>query len=123
MLAYCSFAIESEGVYIMKILLIKDVKGLGKVGEVKEVKDGYAQNFLIRKGMAIAVPKNFNEEAWQNMLSFWGLTFKDPETRAEEEALLPELLGWFINPKGLLIHVEWEFGEYPQAHYMTRVSK
>lgn len=36
----------------MKVLLIKDVKGLGKAGEVKEVKDGYGQNFLIGKGFA-----------------------------------------------------------------------
>lgn len=38
----------------MKVLLIKDVKGLGKAGEVKEVKDGYGQNFLIGKGLAKA---------------------------------------------------------------------
>ncbi|EAI4447803.1 50S ribosomal protein L9 [Campylobacter lari] len=38
----------------MKILLIKDVKSLGKAGEVKEVKDGYGQNFLIAKGFAKA---------------------------------------------------------------------
>ncbi len=36
----------------MKVLLIKDVKSLGKVGEVKEVKDGYGKNFLIGKGLA-----------------------------------------------------------------------
>jgi len=36
----------------MKVLLIKDVKTLGKAGEVKEVKDGYGQNFLIAKGFA-----------------------------------------------------------------------
>ena len=36
----------------MKVLLIKDVKALGKVGEVKEVKDGYGKNFLIGKGFA-----------------------------------------------------------------------
>jgi len=36
----------------MKVLLIKDVKSLGKVGEVKEVKPGYGQNFLIKKGFA-----------------------------------------------------------------------
>ncbi|QOG12975.1 50S ribosomal protein L9 [Arcobacter sp. FWKO B] len=36
----------------MKVLLIKDVKSLGKVGEIKEVKDGYGQNFLIAKGFA-----------------------------------------------------------------------
>lgn len=36
----------------MKVLLIKDVKTLGKRGEVKEVKDGYGKNFLIAKGFA-----------------------------------------------------------------------
>ncbi|NWF66877.1 MAG: 50S ribosomal protein L9 [Campylobacterales bacterium] len=36
----------------MKVLLIKDVKSLGKAGEIKEVKDGYGQNFLIGKGFA-----------------------------------------------------------------------
>ena len=37
----------------MKVLLIKDVKSLGKAGEVKEVKDGYGRNFLIGKGHAL----------------------------------------------------------------------
>lgn len=36
----------------MKILLTKDVKGLGKKGEIKDVKDGYGKNFLIGKGFA-----------------------------------------------------------------------
>ncbi|MDD3323893.1 MAG: 50S ribosomal protein L9 [Sulfurospirillaceae bacterium] len=37
----------------MKVLLTKDVKGLGKAGEIKEVKDGYGQNFLVGKGFAL----------------------------------------------------------------------
>ena len=37
----------------MKVLLIKDIKDLGKKGELKEVKDGYGQNFLIGKGYAL----------------------------------------------------------------------
>ncbi len=35
----------------MKILLLKDVKGMGKKGEVVEVKDGYARNFVIPGGL------------------------------------------------------------------------
>lgn len=38
----------------MKVLLTKDVKGVGKAGEIKEVADGYGKNFLIGKGLALA---------------------------------------------------------------------
>lgn len=36
----------------MKVILIKDVKGSGKAGDIIEAKDGYAQNFLIKRGFA-----------------------------------------------------------------------
>jgi large subunit ribosomal protein L9 len=37
----------------MKVLLTKDVPGLGRAGEVKEVSDGHARNFLIPKHLAL----------------------------------------------------------------------
>lgn len=37
----------------MKVILIKDVEKIGNFGEVVNVKDGYAKNFLIPSGMAI----------------------------------------------------------------------
>lgn len=41
----------------MKILFLKDVKGRGKKGEIKDVPDGYAQNFLLpTKSAEIATP-------------------------------------------------------------------
>lgn len=36
----------------MKVIFMKNVKGRGKRGQVKNVPDGYAQNFLFRRGMA-----------------------------------------------------------------------
>ena len=37
----------------MRVLLTKDVKGVGRKMEVKTVSDGYAKNFLIARGLAI----------------------------------------------------------------------
>ncbi|MFA5603832.1 MAG: 50S ribosomal protein L9 [Bacilli bacterium] len=37
----------------MKVIFIKDLKGQGKKGEIKDVKDGYGMNFLIKNGYAV----------------------------------------------------------------------
>jgi len=46
----------------MKVILIQDVAKIGKKGNLKDVSDGYARNFLLPKKMAmIATPKAISE--------------------------------------------------------------
>ena len=41
----------------MKVIFIKDLKKQGKVNDIKEVSDGYATNYLIKKGYAVKYTK------------------------------------------------------------------
>lgn len=51
----------------MKVILLEDVKALGKKGEVVEVNDGYARNCLIKKNLGIeATPKALNDLKLKN---------------------------------------------------------
>lgn len=61
----------------MEIILLKDVKGIGKKGEIVKVNDGYGSNFLIPRGLAVVSNKtnqkkldteNKNEQARQKLL-------------------------------------------------------
>ena len=52
----------------MEVIFIRDLKGQGKKGDIKEVKDGYGNNFLIKNGYAVLansgnMTKLKNEEA------------------------------------------------------------
>lgn len=41
----------------MEVIFIKDLRGQGKKGEIKKVKDGYAENYLIKQGYAVKKTK------------------------------------------------------------------
>lgn len=46
----------------MKVILLEDVKSLGKKGEVVNVNDGYARNFIFKKNLGVeATSKNLND--------------------------------------------------------------
>ena len=46
----------------MKVILIEDVKSLGKKGQLVDVNDGYARNFILAKKLGVeATPKNLND--------------------------------------------------------------
>lgn len=64
----------------MKVIFTKDLKGQGKKGEIKDVKDGYGMNFLINKGYAVEA----------NITNLNKLNKKIEEKALEEEALIKE---------------------------------
>ena len=46
----------------MKVILLQDIKSLGKKGEIVEVRDGYARNVLLKKNQGVeATGKNLND--------------------------------------------------------------
>jgi large subunit ribosomal protein L9 len=61
----------------MKVIFLKDVKGRGKKGEIKNVADGYAHNFLLKNNLAI--------EADQAAISKLAGQKKKEQKEAEQE--------------------------------------
>ena len=49
----------------MEVLLKKDVNGLGSAGEIRKVKDGYARNFLIPRGLALPATVGVRKQSTQ----------------------------------------------------------
>jgi len=82
----------------MKVLLIKDVKSLGKAGEIKNVKDGYGQNFLIKNGFA----KNATDEVikeWEEQQAIKKEELKKEIEKAKEQKEMIESLKLTIRHK------------------------
>jgi len=82
----------------MRVILLKDVENLGKKYEVKEVKNGYARNFLIPQGLA----KKADPRALE-----WLETQKEIEAkRAEEELKRVQGLASAIDGQEVIIPVK-----------------
>ena len=79
----------------MKVIFIKDLRGQGKRGEIKEVKDGYAENYLIKNGIA----KKLTEQNYNQFL----------ETKKEEAELDKKLRKEAEETKKKLANMEISF--------------
>ncbi|HLH72769.1 MAG TPA: 50S ribosomal protein L9 [Chloroflexota bacterium] len=68
----------------MKILLTKDVPNVGRSGEIKDVANGYARNFLIPRGLAVPASQGAVKQAEQAKVMAQG---KQARVQAELEEL------------------------------------
>ena len=69
----------------MKVILLKDVVNVGQKGSVKEVSDGYAQNFLIARGLA-------EQATTEKITKLKNLEEQEAKIRASEAAALGALV-------------------------------
>lgn len=80
----------------MKIILLEDVKGMGKAGDLVNAKTGYARNFLLPQGKALEATKA-NLAAWEEEQE--ALRQKRAAERAEAERLKAALEGKMVTIK------------------------
>jgi len=73
---------------VMKVVLLKDIENLGKEGEIKEVANGYARNFLLPKNLAELA----TEESMKKAEAKKAKGAEEAKTELEEAQKLAELL-------------------------------
>ena len=78
----------------MKVILQQDVRGQGKKGQLVDVSDGYARNFLLPKKLAvIATPENLNTMKQQEKAR----KAQEAAEKAEAQATAKKLEGLMVN--------------------------
>jgi large subunit ribosomal protein L9 len=95
----------------LKVLLIKDVKSLGRAGEIKVVKDGYGQNFLLAKGFAKVATDDVIKE-WKE---------EQKEIEAKHKAELEQLENLSSRLSAITVVVKKELGA--NGHLYGAVTK
>ena len=54
----------------MQVILLEDIRNLGKIGEIVDVKDGYGRNFLLKLGKALRADGPENATWRQNQFIY-----------------------------------------------------
>lgn len=87
----------------MKVIFLQDVKGKGKKGEVKNVADGYAHNYLFKNGLA-------EEATNSNVSALKGQKAAEEKKAAEELQDAKELKG-FLEKEDTVVEIKAKSGE------------
>ncbi len=85
----------------MKVIFLKDVKGQGKKGEIKDLSEGYVRNFLLPRGLV--------KEATESNLKVLEAQQRSEEKRKEQEKLEAQELAKKLNE--LTVKVKGKAGE------------
>lgn len=82
----------------MKVILLQDVKTLGKKGEIVNVNDGYARNFILKKNLGLeATGKNLNDLKLQN---------RNAEKVAKEKLEAAQALAKDLEDKSVTVKIQ-----------------
>jgi large subunit ribosomal protein L9 len=104
----------------MKVILQKDVKNLGKVGDLLNVADGYARNFLFPRKLAQeATEKRVNE--WEHLKRVAAIHKK--KAHAEREALLAKMKGLSVSFKAAAGDSDKLFGTVTTTEISRELEK
>ncbi|HUW71772.1 MAG TPA: 50S ribosomal protein L9 [Candidatus Humimicrobiaceae bacterium] len=82
----------------MRVILLEDIERLGKKHDIKEVKNGYARNFLIARGLA--------KPATKEVLEWLGLQKEIEAKKAEEELKKAQEIASAIDGQEIIIPVK-----------------
>ena len=104
----------------MKVILLADVKGSGKKGDLVEVADGYGRNFLIKKGLATLATASSVHEAEQKKAA--------KEFHRAEEVKATKALADSLNGKSIPVKIKVSengkvFGSVTTLHVAESLNK
>ena len=97
----------------MKVVLLKDVRGFGRKGDVKEAKDGYARNFLVKNGLAKIADNSTIKEA----------KFLEQQKTEKQNKIQENIKGLESQLKSITLSIPLNFSENGKEAYESLNKK